>query len=131
MKGYNDYERVKKAFENFVHAVAWESDGLFEGLHEDAVNRYIKKFANENADRVIEEINADISLMTKNVENKRYEVYLHECNEHYDLISEIVVFTDDLEYAINRAMVFYKKAKKAHVCIFDNETKGNITELYE
>lgn len=128
---YGNYDRVRTAFKNFVHAIAWESDGLFEGLHEDAVNRYIEKFANENADRVINEVSKDMSLMATNVENKRYEVYLHECNEHYDLISEIVVFTDDLEYAINRAMVFYKNAKKAHVCIFDNETKGNITELYE
>ena len=128
---YGNYDRVRTAFKNLIHAIVWEDDTLFEGLSEEAVNHYIDMFTDRNADRVIEEINADISLMTKNVNNKRYEVYLHECNEHYDLISEVVVFTDDLEYAINRAMVFYKGAKKAHVCIFDNETKGNITELYE
>lgn len=127
---YNDYERVKKAFKNFVHAIAWESDGLFEGLHEEAINRYIEKFTNENADRIINEVSEDMSLMAMNVENKRYEVYLHECNEHYDLISEVAFFTDDIRCALNRAMVYYKKVNKAHVCVFDNETKSNIVEVF-
>lgn len=127
---YNDYERVKKAFENFVHAVAWESDGLFEGLHEDAVNRYIEKFANENADRIIDEVSKDMSLMATNVENKRYEVYMHVCNEHYDFISEVAFFTDDVRSALDKAMVFYKKVDRAHVCVFDNETKSNMVEVF-
>ena len=121
-----DYERIQEAYKNFVHALVWESRDLFEGLHEDAVNKYIERFAEANADKAIE----DTYNALCEVSTTRYDVYKHECNEQYDFVEEYVFHTDNLTEAMKSAMSFYRKAKRPHIAIFDNSTMGNVVEMF-
>ena len=36
-ENYENYDRVKKAFKDFVHALVWESMDIDAGVHEDGV----------------------------------------------------------------------------------------------
>lgn len=121
-----DYERIQEAYKNFVHALVWESRDLFEGLHEDAVNKYIERFAEANTDKAIE----DTYNALCEVSTTRYDVYKHECNEQYDFVEEYVFHTDNLTEAMKSAMSFYRKAKRPHIAIFDNNTMGNVVEMF-
>ena len=91
-----DYERIQEAYKNFVHTLVWESRDLFEGLHEDAVNKYIERFAEANTDKAIE----DTYNALCEVSTTRYDVYKHECNEQYDFVEEYVFHTDNLTEAM-------------------------------
>ena len=58
MEKYENYKRVKDAFKEFVHALAWEDMDIDSGAHEDVVNTHIEQFCDANADQLIELINS-------------------------------------------------------------------------
>lgn len=52
-QNYENYERVQKAFKEFVHALVWESMDIDAGVHEDEVNEHIAKYCRTNGDQMI------------------------------------------------------------------------------
>ena len=58
MEKYENYERVKDSFKEFVHALVWEDMDIDSGAHEDVVNDHIEQFCDANADQLIELINS-------------------------------------------------------------------------
>ena len=49
-QNHENYERVQKAFKEFVHALVWESMVIDDGVHEDEVNEHIAKYCRTNGD---------------------------------------------------------------------------------
>jgi replication initiation and membrane attachment protein DnaB len=128
-QNYMDYNRVKDAFKNFVHALVWESTDIDEGVEEDEVNDDIEMFCRQQGDREIAEINNSVSKFISSL-SSRYEVHLYEMDDNDNAIEETAkhINTDNLNLALKKAAEFYRMAKNPQVNIFDNETGKYIAE---
>ena len=52
-QSYEDYDRVKKAFKDFIHALVWESMDIDAGCEETDVNEHIERYCNDNDGQMI------------------------------------------------------------------------------
>jgi hypothetical protein len=120
-ENYENYERVKKAFKNFIHALVWESADIDDGVHEDEVNNNIERYC-KTCDGVIHYINRDVMKNIKSFE-RRYSVHLYEIKENGDADEDNAkhIDTDNLVLAMKKAAEFYRHAKRPQVNIYDNE----------
>ena len=126
---YEDYERVKQSFKNFVHALVWESMDIDAGVEEDEINKHIEMFCKQQGEKKIAEINDSVSKFICSL-TARYEVHLYEMNDNGDVIEETAkhINTDNLNLALKKGAEFYRSAKNPQVNIFDNETAQYIAE---
>lgn len=76
-QNYEDYERVQKAFKEFIHALVWESIDIDAGAHEDEVNEHIDKYCRTNGNQMIALANDSVTKFIKSLES-RYEVHCYE-----------------------------------------------------
>ena len=105
-QNYENYERVQKAFKEFVHALVWESMDIDAGVHEDEVNEHIAKYCRTNGDQMIALTNDSVTKFIKSL-NSRFEVHC---------------------YAFKKAAEFYRHAKCPQVNIYDNELDKYVAE---
>lgn len=128
-QNYENYERVKNAFKEFIHALVWESMDIDAGVHEDEVNAHIDQYCNNNGDKMIEIANDSVTKFIKSIE-ARYSVHCYELNENGDVIEETAkhIDTDNEVLALKKAAEFYRSAKCPQVNIYDNETDKYIAE---
>ena len=128
-QNYENYERVKNAFKEFIHALVWESIDIDAGVHEDEVNAHIDQYCNNNGDKIIENANDSVTKFIKSLE-ARYSVHLYEIKENGDADEENAKHfdTDNLVLAMKKAAEFYRHAKSPQVNIFDNEIGKYIAE---
>jgi hypothetical protein len=128
-ENYENYERVKKAFKDFIHALVWESTDIDDGVHEDEVNNHIERYCTTMGDGVIHDINRNVTKYIKSLE-ARYSVHCYELNENGDVIEETAkhIDTDNEVIALKKAAEFYRSAKCPQVNIYDNETDKYIAE---
>lgn len=128
-ENYENYERVKKAFKNFVHALVWESMDIDEGVHEGEVNAHIKSYCAIMSDGIIHDVNRHVTKFIKSLDT-RYSVHCYELNENGDVIEETAkhIDTDDEVIALKKAAEFYRSAKCPRVNIYDNETDKYIAK---
>lgn len=128
-QNFEDYERVKAAFKDFIHALVWESVDIDAGVHEDEINEHIDKYCRNNDGRMIMAANKDVTDFIKSLES-RYEVHLYECDVNGNVIEETGehIHTDNIKVALSKASAFYRKAENPQVNIFDNETGQYIAE---
>ena len=76
-QNYENYERVQKAFKEFIHALVWESMDIDAGVHEDEVNEHIDKYCRTNGDQMIALTNDSVTKFIKSL-NSRFEVHCYE-----------------------------------------------------
>ena len=128
-ENYENYERVKKAFKDFVHALVWESIVLDNGVNEYEVNDHIDGYCAAMGDDVIHYVNKHVEKYIKSLE-ARYSVHCYELNENGDVIEETAkhIDTDNEVLALKKAAEFYRSAKCPQVNIYDNETNKYIAE---
>jgi replication initiation and membrane attachment protein DnaB len=128
-ENYENYERVKKAFKDFVHALVWESMDIDAGVHEDEVNNHIERYCTAMGNGVIHDVNRNVTKYIKSLE-ARYSVHLYEIKENGDADEDNAKHfdTDNLALAIKKAAEFYRHAKCPQVNIYDNETDKYIAE---
>lgn len=128
-QNYEDYERVQKAFKEFIHALVWESIDIDAGAHEDEVNEHIDKYCRTNGNQMIALANDSVTKFIKSLES-RYEVHLYECDEKGNIIEETEkhLNTDNLKLAFKKAAEFYRNAKCPKVNIFDYELGYFVAE---
>ena len=121
-ENYENYERVKKAFKDFIHALVWESMDIDDGVHEDEVNNHIERYCRINGDQMIALTNDSVTKFIKSL-NSRFEVHLYEVDENGNVIEETEkhLNTDNGVIAFKKAAEFYRNAKCPRVNIFDNE----------
>ena len=126
---YEDYDRVKKAFKSFIHALVWESMDIDAGVHEDEINEHITRYCNTNGDQMIALANDCVTKFIKSL-SSRYEVHCYELNDNGDAIEDTAKHyeTDNIKFALNFAANFYRQAKCPQVNIFDNEIGNYIAE---
>jgi hypothetical protein len=72
-ENYKNYERVKKTFKDFIHALVWQSVDIDKGVHEDEVNNYIEGYCKIMGDGVIHEINRNVTTYIES-SKARYSV---------------------------------------------------------
>jgi len=128
-QNFEDYDRVKSAFKDFIHALVWESVDIDAGVHEDEINEHIDKYCRNNDVRIIMAANKDVTDFIKSLES-RYEVHCYEVNDNGDAIEETAKHfdTDNLKLALSKAASFYRTAKCPQVNILDNNTGQYIVE---
>ncbi len=128
-QNYENYERVQKAFHDFIHALVWESMDIDAGVHEDEVNEHIDKYCRTNGNHMIELANDSVTKFIKSLE-ARYSVHLYEIKENGDADEDNAkhIDTDNLVLAMKKAAEFYRRAKCPQVNIFDNELGKYIAE---
>ena len=128
-QNYEDYDSVKKAFREFVHALVWESMDIDDGVLDDEVNKHIARYCATNQDQMIAKANAHISQFIKSLDG-RYSVHLYELNGNGDVIDDSSKHfdTDNLALAIKKAAAFYRKANCPQVNIYDNKEDKYIAE---
>jgi hypothetical protein len=128
-QNYENYERVQNAFNDFIHALVWESMDIDAGAHEDEVNEHIDKYCRTNGGQMIALANDSVMKFIKSLE-PRYEVHLYECEWDGNIIGETAKHfsTDNCVIAFKKAAEFYRYAKRPKVSIFDNETDKYIAE---
>jgi len=127
-ENYENYERVKKAFKDFVHALVWESMDIDDGVHEDEVNNHIERYCNTMGNRVIHGINRNVTKYIKSLD-ARYSVHCYEIKDgNLDEENAEHFYTDNLVLAMKKAAEFYRSAKCPRVNIYDNETDKYIAE---
>ena len=128
-ENYENYERVKKAFKDFIHALVWESIVIDNGVHEDEVNAHIERYCTAMSDGVIHDVNKHIEKYIKSLE-AHYSVHCYELNENGDVIEDTAkhIDTDNLALALKKAAEFYRHAKCPQVNIYDNEEGKYIAE---
>ena len=128
-ENYENYERVKKAFKDFVHALVWESMDIDNGVHEDEVNAHIERYCATMSDGVIHDVNRHVTKYIKSLE-AHYSVHCYELNENGDRDEDTAKYfnTDSLVFAIRKAAEFYRNAKCPQVSIYDNEEDKYIAE---
>ena len=126
---FENYERVKKAFKDFVHALVWESMDIDAGAHEDEVNNHIERYCAAMSDGVICDVNTSVEKYINSLE-PRYSVHLYEIKENGDADEDNAKHfdTDILALAIKKAAEFYRHAKCPQVNIYDNEEGKYIAE---
>lgn len=120
-ENYENYEKVKKAFKDFIHALVWEAIDIDDGVHEDEVNNHIERYC-KACDGVIHDINRNVMKYIKSLES-RYSVHLYEIEENGDADEDNAkhIDTDNLILAMKKAAEFYRHAKRPQVNIYDNE----------
>ena len=128
-QNYENYERVQKAFHDFIHALVWESMYIDGGVEEKEVNEHIDKYCRTNGDQMISLVNDDVMKFVKSLES-RFEVHCYECDENDNVIEETAKHfdTDNGVLALKKAAEFYRHAKCPQVNIFDNELGKYIAE---
>jgi hypothetical protein len=130
-QNYENYERVQKAFRDFIHALVWESMDIDSGVHEDEINEHIERYCRNNGDQMISLTNDSVTKFIKSLES-RYEVHLYECDEVGNIIEETAkhIDTDNLKLALQKGAEFYRYHSDKHptVNIFDNEIGQYIAE---
>ena len=129
-QNYENYERVQKAFKNFINALVWESISIDEGVSEEEVNKHIESYCNSsNADQVIMFANRSMTDFLKSLIS-RFEVHCYEVDENGNAIEETATHfnTDNGVLALKKAAEFYRRAKCPQVNIFDNELGKYIAE---
>ena len=128
-KDFKNYERVKKAFKDFIHALVWESMDIDEGVHEDEVNNHIERYCATMSDWVIHDFHRNVAEYIKPLD-ARYSVHCYELNKNGDVIEETAkhIDTDNLVLAMKKAAEFYRSAKCPQVKIYDNEEDKYIAE---
>lgn len=129
-QNYENYQRVKGAFKEFIHALVWESVELECGASEEEINEHIDKYCNYNANQIIVLTNDSVSKFIRSL----YARYKVTCYEHIGECGIAVktvdtIKTDNLELAFQKAAKFYRNGVKPYVEIFDNETKRHILKL--
>lgn len=128
-ENYENYERVKKAFKDFIHALVWESMDIDDGVHEDEVNSHIERYCTTMGDGVIHDINRNVTKYIKSLE-ARYSVHCYELNENSEVIDDMSKHfdTNNLVLAMKKAAGFYRSAKYPRIIIYDNETDKYIAD---
>ena len=126
---FENYERVKKAFKDFVHALVWESMDIDAGAEEDEVNNHVERYCAEMGDGVINNVNISVEKYIGSLE-PRYSVHLYEIKDNGDADEDNAKHfdTDILAIAIKKAAEFYRHAKCPQVNIYDNEEGKYIAE---
>ena len=128
-QNYENYERVQKAFHDFIHALVWESMYIDGGVEEKEVNEHIDKYCRTNGDKMISLVNDDVMNFVKSLDS-RYSVHLYEIKENGDADEENAKHfdTDNLVLAMKKAAEFYRYAECPQVNIYDNELGKYIAE---
>lgn len=128
-ENYENYERVEKAFKDFIHALVWESMDIDEGVHEDEVNAHIERYCATMSDGVIHDVNKHVDKYIKSLE-ARYSVHLYEIKENGDADEDNAqhIDTDNLVLAMKKGAEFYRHAKCPQVNIYDNKEGKYIAE---
>ena len=128
-QNYENYERVKNAFKEFIHALVWESIDIDAGVHEDEVNAHIDQYCKRHGEEMIAVANDSVTKFIKSLE-ARYSVHLYEIKENGDADEDNAKHfdTDNLVLAMKKAAEFYRNAKSPQVNIFDNEIGKYIAE---
>jgi len=128
-ENYENYDRVKKAFKDFIHALVWESMDIDAGVHEDEVNADIESYCKIMGDSAIHDVDRNVSRYIKSLE-AHYSVHCYELNENGDRDEDTAKYinTDSLVFAIQKAAEFYRSAKRPQVSIYDNQEDKYIAE---
>lgn len=119
---YEDYERVQKAFKEFIHALVWESLYIDGGAQEEEINEHIAKYCNTNEDQMITLVHDSVMKFIISLQS-RYEVHCYEVNEKGECDEQTAKHynTDNEVIALKKAAEFYRHAKCPQVNIYDNE----------
>lgn len=128
-ENYENYQKVKDAFKDFIHALVWESIVLDNGVNEYEVNDHIDGYCAAMSDDVIHYVNKHVEKYIKSLES-RYSVHLYELKENGDADEDTAkhIDTDNLVLAMKKAAEFYRHAKCPQVNIYDNEEGKYIAE---
>ena len=128
-ENYENYQKVKDAFKDFIHALVWESIDIDAGVHEDEVNNHIGRYCATMGDGVIHDVNRSVTKYIKSLE-ARYSVHLYEIKENGDADEDTAkhIDTDNLVFAMKKAAEFYRHAKCPQVNIYDNEENKYIAK---
>jgi hypothetical protein len=129
-ENYENYERVKKAFKDFIHALVWESMDIDEGVHEDEVNNHIERYCITMGDGVIHDVNGHVKKYIKSLES-HYYVHCYEIkNGDLDKENAKHFQTNNIVFALKKAAEFYRNAKCPLVEIYDNEESKYIAKWF-
>lgn len=130
-QNFNDYERVKKACDEFTKAVIWESMNVPSGTSDEEINSLIGVYQNNNRKHIAEAVLQDA---TKFFDNYfcRYDVYLRDFDMHGQLNTDNTkcFSTDNLELALQRAATFYRHGTRPSVEIYDSVEKKKIVNWH-
>jgi hypothetical protein len=125
-ENYENYERVKKTFKDFIHTLVWESIVNDDSVNENKVNDHIERYCNTMGDGVIHDINRNV---TKYI-NSFYARYSVHCYEYVngEAIEEDSFNTNNESLALKKAAEFYRGAACPKVTIYDNATDNYLAE---
>lgn len=128
-QNYEDYEKVQKAFKEFIHALVWESMDIDNCVHEDEVNEHIDKYCSTNGEQLIALVNDSVSKFVKSL-YARYKVNCYECDSEGCILNGVgkYIKTDNMELAFQKAAEFYRKGNRPYVEVFDNHTRKFIAK---
>lgn len=127
-QNYSNYERVTKAFKDFIHALVWESIEIENGADEKEIEDHINKYCNAHGDQMIALVNDSVSKYITTL-YARYKVTWYECDSEGRIKSiEQVINTDNMEVALVQASKFYRNGSNPYIEVFDNETKKFIAK---
>ena len=125
-QNYENYERVQKAFKEFIHALVWESMDIDAGVHEDEVNEHIDKYCRTNGNKMIALANDSVTKYIKSLD-ARYSVHCYEY-VNGEAIEEDSFNTNNEYLALKKAAEFYRGAACPKVIIYDNATDKYLAE---
>lgn len=126
-QNYENYERVQKAFKEFIHALVWESMDIDGGAQEEEINEHIDKYCITNGSQMIALANDSITKFIKSLE-LHYSVHCYELGAN-SKVQNVNLDTNNLSVALRKAAEFYRIAKSPKVTIYDNEADKYIAEL--
>lgn len=128
-QNYENYERVQKAFKEFVHALVCESIDIDASVHRYEIDEHIDKYCRANDNQMIALTNDSVTKFIKSL-NSRFEVHCYEIDENGNAIVETAKHfnTDNGVIAFKKAAEFYRDAKCPQVTIFDNELGKYVAE---
>ena len=126
---FEDREAVRVAFREFIYNLVWESYTIDECEDCATINDHIGMYVDKFADKVIDELHADILEYTKST-RPRYEVFCVICDEDGEPNQDLTtrVETDDLTKALEIGAKFYRLTKNPIVNIYDNMEDAYIAE---
>ena len=129
IQNYENYERVQKAFKEFVQTLVWESMDIDDGVYVDEVDKHIGEYCKANGDQMIALTNDSITKFIKSL-NSRFEVHCYEIDANGNAIEDTAKHfdTDNGIIAFKKAAEFYRHAKCPQVNIFDNELGKYVAE---
>jgi hypothetical protein len=129
-QNYENYQRVKDAFKEFIHALVWESVEVECGASEEEINEHIDKYCKNNGGQMIALTNDSVSKFIRSL-YERYKVTYYEHIGKCGIAVKAVdtIKTDNMELALQKAAKFYRNGVKPYVEVFDNETKKYILKL--